>query len=100
MITSTKTGRGFQLFEFEDRYGEPCSLQMSSLATESAIWFGTGGRMNQLASRVTEGGSGWVPFTPPEGVIVHSRMHLTQAQVRELLPLLQHFAETGELPEE
>ncbi|WP_438307584.1 hypothetical protein ACIZ1P_20245 [Pseudomonas guariconensis] len=32
----------------------------------------------------------------PAGAVVSSRMHLTQAQVRALLPHLQAFAESGE----
>ena len=33
----------------------------------------------------------------PANFDVDSRMHLTQDQVKALLPLLQKFAETGEL---
>lgn len=66
-----KTERGFSVLEFFDRYGEHCSLQKSSLATEDAIWFG---RDNAFA-----------------------RMHLTQEMVAELLPYLQKFVDTGEL---
>ena len=68
------TNRGFRRVDFTDRYGAACSLQESSLATEAAIWLGVNDPMA-------------------------SRMHLTQEQVAELLPLLQHFAETGYLPE-
>lgn len=34
------TSRGFERFEFTDRYKNACSLQQSSLATEPAIWLG------------------------------------------------------------
>jgi hypothetical protein len=36
----------------------------------------------------------------PHGVTyqANTRMHLTQAQVKALLPLLSHFAENGALP--
>ncbi len=103
-VESTKTARGFRLDEFTDRYGEKCSLQKSSLASEAAIWFGTEGRVCRM------GPNGWEEFAPEEfgqafgnpglenQVLVKSRMHLTQDMVRELLPALQHFAETGELP--
>lgn len=64
------TERGFVLYEFDDRYGAPSSLQESSLATEAAVWIG-----------VTE-----------------NRAHLTQDMVRALLPALTHFVETGRLP--
>ena len=62
--------RGFLKGKFNDRYGVECSIQKSSLETEDCIWLGT----------------------------VVDRMHLTQEMVAELLPLLQHFVETGELP--
>ncbi len=42
---------------------------------------------------------GWEDVPLPKDVEIASRMHLSQEQVRELLPLLQHFAETGEIPE-
>ena len=32
--------RGFYYHEFTDMYGEKCSIQDSSLATEPAIWLG------------------------------------------------------------
>ena len=81
------TDRGFQYITFTDRYGSKCILQKSSLATESAIWFGP--RKLVLKKRVE------VPLE--EGVIGNERMHLTQEQVKTLLPMLQRFAETGEL---
>jgi len=75
-----KTERGFGTIGFEDRYKQKCSLQESSLATEAAIWFGVDVDLN--------------------GNEVNQRMHLTQLQVQDLLPLLQRFAETGYLREQ
>lgn len=66
-IVTGETKRGFNFIEFRDRYGAACMIEESSLATEDAIWFGT----------------------------IGDRMHLTQEQVLELLPTLQHFAATG-----
>lgn len=96
MIANT-TQRGFSLLDFTDRYGVECSLQESSLATEGAIWFG----VNESNVRYLVPGEGWVPFKFPGGLELHSdtRMHLTQGQVKRLLPLLQHFEKTGYLPE-
>ena len=76
------TNRGFHYCEFRDLYGSECSLQMSSLAGQRAIWFGVD---RDFDTRSADGGH---------------RMHLTQDMVRALLPALQLFAETGELPEE
>jgi len=43
---------------------------------------------------------GWVPFPIDDRVLLNSRMHLTQDMVKELLPVLQYFAEHGVLPSE
>ena len=72
MIALRNTDRGFSRGEFWDRYNRPCSIQESSLATEQCIWLGC-----------DEGNS--------------VRMHLTQAMAAELIPLMQHFVETGRL---
>ena len=80
-IELTKTSRGFAVASFEDRYGNGCTLQKSSLATEDAIWFGV--------SSDRQGGD-----------VENGRMHLSRAQVADLLPILQRFVATGELYED
>ena len=64
-----KTERGFSIVEFIDLYGKQCSLQESSLATDDAIWLGRNGQ----------------------------RMHLTRHMVKELIPKMKLFVETGEI---
>lgn len=76
-----RTQRGFSRVDFQDFYGKNCSLQKSSLATKDCIWLGA-----NSGDHV-------------DGACL-ARMHLTREQVRALLPLLHHFAETGELPED
>ncbi|MGX1266703.1 hypothetical protein RKD55_004647 [Rossellomorea marisflavi] len=94
------TNRGFGRIEFEDGYGAECSIQKSSLATKHAIWFGVNEADPKIMASLTpQGGTGWVPYDIPEDVLLTTRMHLTQDQVKEMLPILQTFAETGELPE-
>ena len=100
----SKTERGFSVVEFTDRYGAPCSLQMSSLASEDAIWFGVDDAQPQiLASKAASHGvetdevCGWAPYPLPEDVLLTTRMHLTREQVAELLPVLQRFVATGEV---
>lgn len=101
-----KTGRGFAIHTFTDHYGKRCSLQKSSLAFEDAIWLG----INKVTPIVmasqakslginTEQTTGWIDYPVPESVLLSSRMHLTQERVAELIPMLQHFVDTGELPE-
>jgi len=102
------TGRGFPLGEFTDRYGAKCSIQKSSLASEDAIWLGVDDanpkimsidaiRMGLRERTFDENDNGWVPYEIPKQVLLSTRMHLTQEMVAELLPMLQKFAETGEL---
>lgn len=104
-MTSGKTHHGFSTVRFEDHYGEKCSIQKSSLATEDAIWFGCDNANPQIMARnsaahgvTTSETCGWVPYPIPDDVLLNTRMHLTRDQVAELLPTLKHFAETGELP--
>jgi hypothetical protein len=98
-IKKGNTHRGFAIVEFTDLYGAECSIQKSSLATDDAIWIGVDDANPQImASKVIEGGTGWVKYPIPKDVSLNTRMHLSQAQVKELLPILKVFAETGELP--
>ena len=92
------TSRGFSLYEFKERNGSLCSLQKSSIATENCIWFGPN------ESQITIGYP-WKTYTEQQikeifggkDIVSNSRMHLTQKQVQELLPILQRFAQTGEI---
>jgi hypothetical protein len=77
---SPANDRGFLKGAFKDRYGASCSIQKSSLATEDCIWLG--------ADEISEA-PGVEPF--------NTRMHLTRDMAAELIPLLQHFVDTGEL---
>jgi hypothetical protein len=105
IMIKSNTSRGFRLNEFVDRYGSCCSIQKSSLATEDAIWFGVDDAKPQImvvdAQRLgipTRESCGWIPYYIPEEVLLTTQMHLTRDQVKELLPILQHFVDTGELP--
>jgi hypothetical protein len=92
------TNRGFGKIEFNDCYDNKCKIQKSSIATVDAIWFGIENpKVMMLASKLREDLTGWVDFPMPKDVSIHSCMHLTQDQVKELLPILQKFAETGEI---
>lgn len=92
VLVKGNTERGFGFVAFLDRYGNECSMQDSSIATESCIWFG----IDKIEPKILVPGKGWQPFYIPEDVLINSRMHLTQAMVKQLLPFLQHFAKTGE----
>ena len=67
-----QNGRGFIQGKFQDSNQQNCSIQESSRADVSSLWLG----------------------------VDESRMHLTQEQVSELLPLLECFVKTGQLPQE
>ncbi len=75
-VTITIDG-GSGKISFEDDYKQQCSLQKSNAALDHKIWFGVEKDIN--------------------GKTVNGRMHLTQGQVRDLLPYLKKFADTGEL---
>ena len=103
-IKITKTIREYRLGQFKDQKGIACSIQESSLATEPCIWFGiSGAKVGVLPS--ISGKPGWEEINLADyipggrAISITDRMHLNQEQVAALLPLLQHFAETGELPD-
>lgn len=74
------TPRGFRRADFTDLYGAACSIQESSLVEPPALWLGRDAGTHLQGDCL-------------------ARMHLTQAQAAELIGLLQHFVDTGELPE-
>jgi hypothetical protein len=88
MIKTTPTQRGFARGEFEDRYGRKCSIQKSSLATEDAIWLGCDEGIHYDAAGLVL----------KEPVRCSARMHLDQELAKELIVMLQHFVDTGDLP--
>lgn len=103
-LERSETGRGFKLIKFKDRYDIECSLQESSLATEPAIWFGVNAPNAKIMAQHAAGAgiktdavTGWVDYPIPKEVLISTRMHLTQEQVQELLPVLTQFAHTGEI---
>ena len=99
-----KTARGFAFTVFKDFYGEDCSIQKSSLATEDCIWLGIqDAKPKIMASKApmlgveTKETTGWVTYPIPDDVNLNTRMHLSRDQVAELLPYLKSFVETGEI---
>jgi hypothetical protein len=95
MIDLTKTQRGFDLGKFEDLYGEECSIRKSSLATEDAIWLGVDKPKLIVFENETMGK--YIETRLPKTWSVNCHMHLSRDLVRQLLPILQKFVETGEL---
>lgn len=102
-----KTERGFEIIEFRDIYGAPCTLQMSSLAEHtmpgvSAVWLGPMDAAPKViwhrAASVgvkTDATEGWVPYPIPEAVSLSTRMHLDRKQVKALITTLQRWLDTG-----
>ena len=88
------TCRGFEIIKFTDSYGVECSLQESSSAEESKIWLGCDDANPKM---LNPNGVGWVPVEMPEDYIANTRMHLTEKQVKSLLPHLIKFAFLGKL---
>lgn len=98
-MQKSNTGRGFGIYNFEDSNCRSCSIQESSSAEEPKLWLGC----NEIDLKHFIPKVGWVEVDlttsqENEVYIANTRMHLTREQVAELLPLLQAFVETGELP--
>lgn len=88
------TSRGFPVITFTDNYGVVCSLQISSAAAGDKIWLG----VDDTSFTIFDDNMGkYITTKLPENFSVNTRMHLTQDQVKDLLPHLVKFAETGEL---
>lgn len=106
-----ETERGFEIINFDDRYGVACSLQQSSLAGDenelpghTAIWLGpTDANPQIMKSKAKKLGvalppgevSGWMPYPVPEEVSMTTRMHLDRELVVQLVYRLQTWLETG-----
>jgi hypothetical protein len=110
-------GRGFKLVKFRDEYGEDCSIQESSRTAcenddrtvddpKGWIWLGIDDakpRIMKAKARALgiepppgEVG-GWMPYPLPEDVLLTTRMHLNETQVRGLVARLTLWLETGSL---
>jgi len=118
--TNSKTNRGFGLIEFLDEYGKKCSLQISSRAVCENddgtvddplgwIWLGIDDpepkimktKAQKIGMALPPGEvSGWMPYPIPDDVLIHTRMHLNETQVRGLIERLQIWLETGTFTEE
>jgi hypothetical protein len=87
-------GRGFRTTTFKDRYGQECSLQKSSLASEDCVWLG----VNDPTPKMYMAGEGWQNIPMPKGdVLLSGSMHLTREMVKTLLPSLKKFVKTGNI---
>jgi hypothetical protein len=87
--------RGFAIHTFLDRNGIECSIQKSSIATEDCIWLGV--NKTDLTVFENEYHGKYIVTPMPYNFMVNTRMHLNRQQAKMLLPMLQKFAETGEI---
>ncbi len=99
--------RGFAVGVFIDTYGSKCSVQQSSLASDDRLWVGVDDPNPQiLASQAADLGidspenTGWIPYPLPSQVLLSTRMHLDEQQVKELVGVLQRWLDTGTLTKE
>jgi hypothetical protein len=84
-----QNGRGFKNGIFTDLYGNVCSIQESSLATENAIWLGIDNP--ELVIFENENRGKYIKTVMPKTFSVNSRIHLTREQVAELLPFYKNL---------
>lgn len=100
-----KTMRGFPFRNFTDTNGYVCSLQISSAIPDSGermIWLGSD---DDGVKTFIPNTGGWKNVNNSElalklgveTVQAHTRMHLTQSQVKDLLPYLTKFVNEGEI---
>ena len=113
---TTTTGRGFGLVKFRDEYNKECSLQISSRCVcenEDGtvanplgwIWLGIDdaepqiltAHARKLGMEIPEGVlGGWMPYPVTMDVLMSTRMHLNEKQVRGLIARLQTWLDSGE----
>ena len=109
----TVTPRGFLKLLFKDYYDKPCSLQMSSAASEECIWLGIEDSEPKILTRdairlgiIKEEDApkndlgepcGWIEYSVPKEVSFTTRMHLTRGQAKELALQLLKFAFCGNI---
>lgn len=89
-----KTERGFDFYSFTDFNREKCTLQKSSSGNDELVWLGVEGKV--LRESGIEG-VGMIPVPLNDQFLIVARMHLNREMVRQLLPMLQSFVETGEI---
>lgn len=103
-IPTKENSRGYKCGDFTDYNGVACSIQKSSSLNEPLLWLG----VNKVHPKIrameasqygieTEERNGWINVPIPNAALIGGRMHLDRETVKELLPLLQRFAETGEI---
>lgn len=98
-FTFKNTARGFGIIDMPGRDGEVFRLQESSaMDAEQSVWFGA----SELRVKSFLNGQ-WsdVDFDallPGARILGNERMHLSQSQVRALLPILRYFVREGTLP--
>jgi hypothetical protein len=103
-ITLEKTNRGFAYGEFNDGNGQSCSIQKSSTFGDENgeyIWLGCNNPDREVKI-LKPGVHGWKTVSlkdtfPGCDIVIPNRMHLSQEDVKKILPILQHFAKTGEV---
>ena len=95
-MEKSSTGRGFTII-FQDENGIECTIQESSSMGECKIWLGA----KDIGLKHFKAYKGWedvkLENTIEEYYIANNRMHLTQEQVAEMLPILEKFVKTGEI---
>lgn len=94
----------FETAYFKDFYEHECLVEKSTIADDECIWLGIKEADPQIMAKhahkygiKTESSVGWVKYDIPEEVLLTTKMHLNREQVKELLPILINFVETGNL---
>jgi len=100
-MTLSRTSRGFSYDSFLDSKGTECSIQESSLATESAIWFGLSNYKPTLNGEPVPDPVAPIPIDGYPGlfmgILINDRMHLTKIQAIQLILDFEKYLLTKEV---
>jgi hypothetical protein len=95
----TTTGkRGFAKAEFKDSLGHDCIIQEGSVDTINegmGVWLGI--PKPEITVFTDRGMANYVHIPTPENWDIGSLMYLSDKQIKQLIPMLQNFLETGKL---
>lgn len=92
---TNKTIKKLAINNFKDDHDQDCILKKSSSSLEDKIWFGVTNPKLMVYENNSKGKC--IVTDMPSTFSVNSKMHLTRSQVKELLPYLENFVNTGNL---
>lgn len=97
IFKETIDARGFKVIEFKDIYENELSIQESPNDKNSLLLNINDNNPSIMKSDPIDNTEEWIDYSIPEDTYVNIRIHLSKEQIKELIPILQRFVDTGEL---